>query len=270
MEDTMQSDISYHKAIQILQLNKQNITIPHTLINFRSMIVNDDILDNSHSDLMKAKNVIIRTWIEEQLQNQGHWDIKSPYRDKCKRCYGTGEIYKLEKEKFKKPCTYCSGNGYLWLICKNCRGSGRYIRKDEEYKDLIINVKCNCDKFAKHYGKEYKGKIRVRCRECRGTGIALANLKKSESWKDKDFRYTGKIYSTTKCPQCHGYGFPVTPRGFVNPVLSNKLSQIINTESTVHEDPLISDPPYIIHKIPVRTVHSMIDPSMLQLARESI
>ncbi len=262
-------NISYQKAIQILQLNKQNITVPHTLINFRSMIVNDDITDHSRSELMEAKNVVIRTWIEEQLQKQGHWDIKSPYKDECKRCYGTGEIYKLEKEKFTKPCTFCNGLGHLWLVCKNCKGSGRYINEDKECKDLIINVKCNCAKFAEEYGDKYKGKIRVLCRECRGKGSAT-NLKKSESWKDKDFRYTGKIYSTTKCPHCYGYGFPVTPRRFVNPVLSNKLAQIINTEPAVHEDPLTPSPPYTTHKIPVRTVYSTIDASMTQLARESI
>ncbi len=266
----MQSNTSYHEATQLLQLNKQNITVPYTLINFRSMIVKDDITDHSHSNLMEAKNVIIRTYIEEQLQKQGHWDIKSPYKDECKRCHGTGEIYKLEKEKFKKPCSICNGDGYLWLVCKNCRGSGRYIKTDEEYKDLIINVKCNCFKFAEQYGDKYKGKIRVRCQECRGKGTAAISLKKSEVWKDKNFRYTGKIYSTTKCPECYGYGFPITPRGFVNPVLSNKLAQIINTEPAIHEDPLTPVPLYVIHKIPLRTIHSTIDDSMLQLARNSI
>jgi len=261
----MQENISYQKAIEVLQLNKQNITIPHTLINFRSMTVSDIPESHSHSELIESKNIIIRNWIEEQLQLQGHWDIKSPYKDACKKCNGTGELYKLEKEK--RSCESCNGKGYLWLICKNCKGTGRH--RDEDIKDLIINVKCNCAKFAKHYGDEYKGKIRVRCRECRGQGNQ-SNLKKSESWQNKDFKYTGKIYSTTKCPDCNGYGFPITPKGFMNPVLSNKLSQIINTESAEHEDPFVPNPPYIVHKIPVRTVYSTIDPSMMKLARESI
>jgi len=263
----MQTNITYQNAIDILQLNKQNITIPHTLINFRSMVVNDELTDHSESSLMKAKNIIIKTWIEEQLQKQGHWDLKSPYKDECKRCRGTGEIYKLEKEK--KPCHECNGDGYLWLHCRNCKGTGRYNPADKEYKDLIINVKCNCTKFADHYGEEFKGKIRVRCRECLGKGTS-SNLSKSESWQNKDFRYTGKIYSTTKCPYCYGFGFPVTPRGHVNPVLSNQLVQIINTEETAHEDPLILDPLYVVNRIPVRTVCSVIDPSMLKIARESI
>ena len=264
----MQSNISYQKAVNILQLNKQNITVPHTLINFRSMIVNDSLDNCSQSDLIEAKNVVIREWIEEQLQKQGHWDIKSPYKDACEKCQGTGEIYKLEKEKFKKVCQICKGDGYLWVTCKNCKGTGRYKKVDKEYHDLIINVKCNCTKFAKHYGDQYRGKIRVRCRECRGEGN-ISSLKQSESWQTKDFRYTGKIYSTTKCPNCYGFGFPITPRGFINPVLSNRLAQIINTEETAHEDPF-NTKPHVIHKIPVRTVYSTVDPSMLKLARESI
>lgn len=260
----MQTNISYQDAIDILQLNKQNITMAHTLINFRSMITNDELTDHPESVLMNARNVIVESWIEEQLQKQGHWELKSPYKDECKRCNGTGEIYKLEKEK--KPCHACNGDGYLWLNCRNCKGTGRYKNED---KDLIINVECNCAKFASHYGEEFKGKIRVRCRECLGKGTS-SNLTKSKSWQHKNFRYTGRIYSTTKCPYCYGYGFPVTPRGHVNPVLSNQLVQIINTEETAHEDPLISDPPYVVNKIPVRTVHSVIDPSMLKIARESI
>jgi len=253
----MQANLTYQKATDILQLNKQNITIPHTLINFRSMVVNDELTDYSETNLMEAKNVIIRSWIEEQLQKQGHWDIKSPYKDECERCKGTGEIYKLEKEK--KPCHACNGDGYLWLRCKNCKGTGRFITDDK--KGLRINVKCNCTKFADHYGDEYKGKIRVRCRKCLGKGT-IEGL--------KNFRFTGKIYSTTKCPHCHGFGFPVTPKGHLNPVLSNQLVQIINTEDTTHEDPLNPEPLYVMHKIPVRTVHSVIDPSMLKIARESI
>lgn len=265
----MQIDISYQKAVNILQLNKQNITIPHTLINFRSMIANDDIEVPSTSILIEAKNIILRRWIEERLQEQGHWDLKSPYKDECTRCHGTGEIYKLEKEKFKKDCEVCNGNGYLWLICRSCKGTGRYIRNDKKVKDLIINVVCNCDKFAKKYGDEHKGQIRVFCRECRGKG-GSTSLK---PWQEENFRYTGKIYSTTKCPQCHGYGFPITPRGVVNPVLSNQLAQIINTEETTHEDPLVPKPPYVVSKIPIRTTYSSIDEidkSMREIARTSI
>jgi len=263
----MQTNITYQKAIDILQLNKQNITIPHTLINFRSMIANDELTDYSESSLIEAKNIILRSWIEEQLQKQGHWELKSPYKDECKRCNGTGEIYKLEKEK--KPCHACNGDGYLWVKCRNCEGTGRFIRDDKKAKGLIINVECNCTKFANHYGDKYKGKIRVRCRECLGKGN-IENLKNSKEWKNKNFRYTGKIYTTTKCPNCYGFGFPVTPRGHLNPVLSNHLVQIINTEDTVHVDPLSLDPLYVIHRIPIRTTHSVIDSSMLKIARESI
>ena len=159
-----------------------------------------------------------------------------------------------------------NGNGYLWLVCKNCKGTGRYKRVDKEFKDLIINVVCNCAKFAERYGDKYEGRIRVLCRECRGKG-STASLK---PWQKENFRYTGKIYSTTKCPQCDGYGFPVTPKGLTNTVLTNQLLQIINTEETAHEDPFVFDPLYIVHKIPVRTIHSVIDPSMIKLARESV
>ena len=266
----MQKNITYQKAVQILQLNKQNITIPHTLINFRSMIVNDNLSDHSESNLIEAKNIIIRTWIEEQLQKQGHWDLKSPYKDKCKKCKGSGEIYKLEKEK--KPCHACNGDGYLWVRCRSCKGTGRYKRPDKNYKDLIINVKCNCTKFAAHYGEEFKGKIPIRCRECLGKG-SITNLKNTGPWQNKNFRYTGKIYSTTKCPNCYGFGFPITPKGHINPVLSNRLVHIINTEETSHEVPFISDPPYVVNKIPVRTVYSSIediDESLHIIARESV
>ena len=100
----MQLNISYQKAVNMLQLNKQNITVPHTFINFRSMIANESLVEYPDDILKEARNVIIRPWIESELQRQGHWDLKAPYKDACSRCNGTGELYKLEKEKFKKDC----------------------------------------------------------------------------------------------------------------------------------------------------------------------
>jgi len=264
----MKTNVPHEDAIHLLQLDPKNFTVNRTLINFQSMVIKKQIPDNcSLGTFMEARNVIIRNWIENELEKNGHWELKVPYEEVCEKCKGTGEIYKLEKVNLpqtkKDVCSKCNGEGYLWLTCKRCHGSGRF---KQESPGLIINVICHCSKFASKYGNQFIGKVRIRCDECRGSGQTSSLDNKNEK---RDFKFTGKIYSTTKCPVCHGFGFP-KPKIICNPVLSTDvLGKLIISEPPNNKDPLVTVPEGGIRLAPTRS-SSMINSSLIRIARESI
>ena len=202
---------TYQEAMKSLDLH-DDIFVRTALKSFRTKVNTT----KQHVHLMESKNIIIRKWIEDQLQQNGRWSLSSPYQDACKKCNSTGEIYKLEKIKFENVCTGCHGKGYKWVL---------YSNDEQQEINLVENRKNNLG-----------NKFKVRCTTCLGKGIIS-----EKNWKSNSYKFTGKIYSSTKCPQCKGYGFPFIPPNIIqNPVLTNRLAQIINTEETDYDDPLIS------------------------------
>jgi hypothetical protein len=162
--------------------------------------------------LTDAKNIILRHLIENQVEENGRFDMEGviPFEDACTSCHGTGELYKFFRRVVTLDCKFCEGEGEVTLECRACGGSGRYIR---EYGDLKIDVACKkCDKDPET--GDPLGVVTYKCRRCRGKGT---------------FRKTvidSKIKSTTHCKVCKGRGFIVPDDRF--PPRRGQTIQIAN------------------------------------------
>ena len=201
METQTGKQLGIRDARRILQVSKK-ATPEHVLINFGSMIVQGHIPEElSRADVIAAKNLLLQKYVDTSVSERGFFEIKSPFDECCTRCRGTGEIYKLKREEVEEEhCEACDGEGFVWIPCRKCEGTGRF--KKEE-KGLKINVECRaCKRFEKEWPEDKHFHYRVRCRDCRG--------------QDKKAKLIG-LESTTPCPKCKEVGF--FPKKVDNPAL---------------------------------------------------
>lgn len=187
------------EARRALQVSKRD-SEEKIFINYRGMVT-QNVIPEGHTEesLTHSKILLIAAKHSKEVEQQNHFSVKCPYKDACSRCSGTGALYKLAVEEIKteeKDCQSCNGKGHIWIPCRKCNGTGRFLRTNKA-DDLRINVKCEaCAKFEQEWDLEGVPHFsyRVRCRDCRG--------------EQKKSRYTG-IATITVCPKCHGHGFPL-------------------------------------------------------------
>jgi len=207
----METKMNITTARRILQLGKK-ASPEHVLMNFGAMISQGHIPEKmTQNDVMNARDFILRKHVNDSVAERGFFDIKSPFDNPCERCHGTGEIYKLKREETESEnCKSCQGEGTVWIPCRNCKGTGRFIQKENGRK--VIDVECtSCMKFKDSWppGKEFH--YLVLCQECRG--------------KNKKAKMVG-LESTTPCHKCKGIGF--FPKKVENPALPfENLAQVI-------------------------------------------
>jgi len=205
-----QIEITQAEARKALQVRKDTDQ-EHVYINFKAISEQKAFPPGKDQDYMiEARNVIIRPQVHESVRDRGFFENHVPYDEPCNLCKGTGERYKLQVEEVEhKHCDACSGDGFVWIPCRKCQGTGRFKKEDG---NLRINVECKaCKRFENEWPEGKKYHYRVRCRDCRGL--------------DKKVRYIG-LQSTTRCQKCKGLGF--FPKTINNPALSfETLAQAI-------------------------------------------
>jgi hypothetical protein len=206
----MKNEITLREARRIVQVGKK-ATPEHILVNYGSMVSQGHIPeDMTKDDVTEAKNVLLRSFVDQSVAEKGFFEIKAPFDDPCSRCHGTGEIYKLKREEVEhEHCEACDGEGFVWIPCRKCNATGRFIKEE---KGLKINVECKaCKRFENEWPEDKQYHYRVRCRDCRGA--------------DKKAKLIG-LESTTPCPKCKQIGF--FPKQVSNPALPfGSLAQAI-------------------------------------------
>ncbi len=135
--------------------------------------------------LIKEKNFLLKNLIKKQMKKRHFFKISSPFKNTCKVCNGTGEIYKFNKKLVEVKCPDCEGKGTKEIKCSHCNGAGRFIKRWKNGGG--INVECKYCKGAKT--------IKAKCVKCQTTG----KVKKLVS------DYT--IKETTPCSKCKSIGF---------------------------------------------------------------
>jgi len=199
-----------------------------TLLKSFEILVDCKIENHETKDLRSltdAKNILLRKQVENQIEETGRFDLSGlvPFKDICKNCHGAGELYQFFRRSVEEDCRFCEGKKTITKTCKDCKGTGRYVKNDT---DLKINVECrSCDKDPET-GKPLGTKTE-KCRACRGKG------------KFRKMRIAPKIEDTTHCRPCKGRGWkfvaperqpqPEREKNPLNPVLSADLASKIKT-----------------------------------------
>jgi len=166
---------------------------------------------SQRKELVGAKNLLIRTIIEKQLNKQKFFNIEVPPNfNACDACKGTGEIYRLEVISITDKCSFCNGSGIHTEECKRCHGSGE-----------IQGRKCPTCKGSKIYifRKNSKRQENRDCEQCGGSGDVIKLIK------------TGRIDIHTTCIICKGSGMKkVRKRTLPNPVVPKDMGKIIKEQ----------------------------------------
>ena len=151
----------------------------------------DNKIGNS-SQLKNAKNILLRSLIEKQVEETGKFLLEVPFETACIQCCGGGERYKFYIKAVEVDCKYCDG-GTLIVPCRACKETGTYKKPNG---DEVPCTKCNKeDPITK---ETLVGKRRVKCKKCAHTGkIGKFEKKVLDS----------KIKSTTYCKACKGKGY---------------------------------------------------------------
>jgi DnaJ-class molecular chaperone len=146
--------------------------------------------------LLRAKNIIVRTNMIMQVYNNGSFKIpKNPFKNTCKRCHGTGELYLFNRVFKKVKCNRCH-KGKLWIPCRVCKATGKYkIEFDGDGGTLVDCVKCKPPEGVKLEDWKHKGHVQVKCHRCEGTGKARIPV------------LDHTLKSMTACPVCDQLGF---------------------------------------------------------------
>lgn len=166
---------------------------------------------------IEAKNVLVRSLVQNQMRNRRYFEISSPFKNICPVCKSTGEIYKFHRKTVKVNCHICAGNKKVTVKCRACDGTGRFRKRWKTGGG--INVSCRvCDG---------KGEVTIKCINCRGKG------------KIRKVVTDHEIKSTTPCRKCKGLGFlpPKPLKVLDNPVISINLGDVIK-EQLIQPDPV--------------------------------
>lgn len=217
--------ISQSEARIVLGFDLDPYTDTELLTHYRNSVYPKiDKKDTKNlKQVIDAKNILLRLTVEKQIEQNGKFDLQIPFANICPICKGAGETYKFFKEMVEVPCKFCD-EGEVIITCPACKGTGRFVKDNG---DLKINVKCKkCNKedkesgesvpvvTDKETGKPLIGKIKVRCRMCRGSG------------KFQKLVIDSHIKSTTYCRSCRGKGFTQLKEPD-NPVISQDLGKVI-------------------------------------------
>ena len=157
--------------------------------------------------VVEAKNVVLRHIVSSQMEERRYFEIVSPFKNTCRGCKGSGELYRFKRKTVMVNCHVCTGKKKVRVKCPSCNGTGRYIKKWKTGGG--INVTCNTCKGEKE--------IFIKCTECRSNGKVRKIVKDSE------------IESTTTCKFCDGVGFidAKIKEAKMNTVLSADLGKAI-------------------------------------------
>jgi len=177
--------ITLRKAANTLEV-LNNYTSKEVLTQFELKLKNTE----DKSQLIEEKNFLLKNLIEMQMKKRHFFKINSPFKNTCKVCNGTGEIYKFNKKMIEVKCPECDGEGSKEIKCPQCKGVGRFVKRWKSGGG--INVEC------KHcHGTKV---IKVKCIDCHSTG------------KIKKLVPDHKIKDTTPCSKCKGIGFITKPK----------------------------------------------------------
>lgn len=250
--------MNYQTACQILQVGpKPQMTVGHVLINFKSMIVTDNRPEQvSMQEFIKAKNILLRKLLDEQLRINNRYDLGNVFEEPCPVCKGAGEIYEFLYRKIKIPCKNKECNNGVIGTCKTCGGTGTFVRTDKEDPGLRFKLKC----IKCRDGKEI-------CPVCRGKGgrtrFVIAKIRRGET-----------------CRRCRGVGFKLPEYlKLFNAVgakiadaeleLKKKITTVAEAVQTSPPEPVVFVSTYQ-GKLPVRTFVTEIDEETEKLMRDSI
>ena len=140
---------------------------------------------DSLANVLEAKNALMRTLVTDQKKKFRFFEIESPFENTCRKCKGSGEIFKFFKKTVNVNCHICGGASKVEESCPVCKGTGRFIRRWKTGGG--VNLECK-----KCQGK---GKHKVNCKECLGKG------------KIKKAVLSDELKSTTPCKRCRQLGF---------------------------------------------------------------
>lgn len=216
---------STSEARTILGFESDPYTDVELLTHFYNLVA-PKIENKETKDLKKfidAKNLLLRPQVENQVEQNGKFELQIPFENVCPNCGGAGERYKFFKKMVEVTCKFCD-EGEAIINCPACKGTGRFVKDNGNLK---IDVKCKkCNKtdtetgesepvlFDPETGDPLVGKIKVRCRMCRGSG------------KFQKLVIDSYIKSTTYCRSCRGKGFKLVKEPD-NPVISQDLGKVI-------------------------------------------
>jgi hypothetical protein len=239
-----------------LQLGpKPQMTVGHLAMNFRSMILTNNIPEQiSRHDFIKAKNLLLRKIRDGELRLNGRYQ-PIPYEDPCPACKGSGEIYEFLYKKVKVPCTNPKCDNGVVGVCATCKGTGKFKKVDPEDSGLIYRLKC----IKCRAGKEL-------CRVCHGRGYRTRFV-------------VGKILSGETCKKCRGVGFQLPDYvNFFNSVGSKLVDAKLESDKKTLADAIEASSPdptilptiYSQSAIPVRQTTTEIDNEILVVMRKVI
>lgn len=194
---------------------------------------------HKNDPVVLAKNVLIRSLVERQIKENGHFDLSdNPLENKCPDCKGTGELYKIWRKRIEDGCKKCVSNGEaIKFLGERYDPKMMKISNKPEDKDLPSGktiVKCRkCENGRFIQGSHEKGlRINVMCKTCNGKGQVLVKCKTCRGKKviSKPV-LANKIEKTTECRTCRGKGF-LTPKeekhiAPKNPVFSKNIGEAI-------------------------------------------
>jgi hypothetical protein len=143
-------------------------------------------LEITQYDLIQGKNMVMGVLIEQQIAENQKFVIDSPFENTCKKCKGSGELYRFSRKEIEIDCPKCKGEGGKKgeCRCKNTDHPGKFYKKMED--DLFIKTEC----------KHCKGTLEAfyKCDRCRGEG-------KTKIW------VIDRIEHRSVCDVCNGRGF---------------------------------------------------------------
>lgn len=220
--------ISQNEAEKLVNVNGQDYDILSLLTSFESEFYKK-IKKHETKDLRQltdAKNIILRIKVEEMVATNGRFDFTNliPFETACTGCKGTGELYKFFRHTIPVDCKFCDKDengkttGKKTVICRSCKGSGKYQN----------NFACRTCKDPET--NQSTGKVVIKCRKCRGSGTF------------HKLAIDSKLKSTTHCRPCKGRGF-IQPEKEVkkstkpaNPVLPKDLGEKIKASVIREKD----------------------------------
>ena len=86
---------------------------------------NKEWSNNKYVDFTAAKFVLLRQKVLEQIRVDGRFNIITPFKNPCTKCYGSGEIYKFIRRIQTLKCMKCSEGFLQDSKCPTCKGRGK-------------------------------------------------------------------------------------------------------------------------------------------------